>query len=92
MGATPASAYNHRQRWPNFARLWDEAVKEGYMRVETALIQNANNLVDWDGEPLEVDLGPMTVADAIHVLHMHNCPVHGIGKKPGAWRRRPGGG
>ena len=44
VGMSPSGAYAHRKRWPRFAALWDEAVAEGYWRLELALLQNAQNL------------------------------------------------
>jgi hypothetical protein len=92
-GLTPASAYNHRRRWPAFAERWDAAVEEGYVRLETGLIHAAGNLFS-DEEPPDAlyEPGPVTAitADhAIHLLHMHKHQVHGIGKRPGLRAREP---
>lgn len=81
------SAYAHRKRWPDFARRWDEAEAEGDARIEAALVARGSNLFSSD-EPPEMELPPMTVEQAIHLLHMHKHKVHGIGKAPGrSWRR-----
>ncbi|MFT4025555.1 MAG: hypothetical protein QM676_01945 [Novosphingobium sp.] len=91
-GLSAASAYNHRQRWPAFARRWDEAVKLGYTLIECALIEAAGNFFSGD-EP--VAPGPagvvreMTTAQAIHLLHMHKHRVHRAGKRPGLRPREP---
>ena len=45
VGMTAASAYAHRKRWPAFAGRWDEAVEEGYARLEFALVENAEQSV-----------------------------------------------
>ena len=101
VGMTPASAYNHRNRWPAFARRWDAAVEEGYVRLEAGLIHAAGNFLS--GEELPVpseDEGPealadsgrltgMTVDHAIHLLHMHKHQVHRIGGRPGLRAREP---
>ena len=91
VGMTPASAYGHRRRWQRFASLWDEAVAEGYWRIEVALIQNALNLFS-PGElpPPETALRGMDVKQAIHLVHMHKNGVLGLGKAPGkGWRPPP---
>jgi hypothetical protein len=86
VGLTAASAYNHRRRWPAFARRWDEAIGLGYILLEFALIEAAGNIFSGD-EP--VVPGPagvvrdLTADQAIHLLHMHKHQVRGIGKRPG---------
>lgn len=89
VGLTPASAYNHRRRWPGFAARWREALEIGYDKIECALIHAAGNLLDPEG-PVEV--GPvreMTAAHAIHLWHMHKHQVRGLGKRPGLRAREP---
>jgi hypothetical protein len=66
VGMTPASAYAHRKRWEKFAALWDEAIAEGYLNLEVALIQNAQNLFSAEElPPPETALGGMDAAQAI---------------------------
>jgi hypothetical protein len=87
VGMTAASAYGHRQRWPRFAARWDAAVEEAYARIELALVANACQTMDPAALLPEVEMAPMTVAQAIHILHMHKREVKAIGGKPGRWRR-----
>ncbi len=90
VGMSKGSAYTHRKRWQAFADKWDAAIEEGYAVVELALLQNAQNLFSPDEYPVETPLLPMSVAEAIQLLHMHKHHVHGIGKAPGdRWRRPP---
>lgn len=95
VGLSPASAYNHRNRWPAFARRWSEAVKLGHMLIESALIQAACNVFSSTGEVVPAPVGPagavreITAAQAIHLLHMHKNHVQGVGRPPGRWRRAP---
>jgi hypothetical protein len=89
-GLTAASAYNHRKRWPGFARRWDEAVETGYARLEAGLLEHAGNMLSGEGPPVFVAMPAMSFADAVHLLHMHKHQVRGIGKAPGQrWRRPP---
>jgi hypothetical protein len=89
-GMSKGSAYTHRKRWPDFARRWKEAVEEGYVRIELALLENGANLFSRADLPPEVPIRGMTAAQAIHVLHMHKKEVRGIGKAPGVrWRPPP---
>jgi hypothetical protein len=88
-GMTPASAYSHRNRWARFAERWDTAVEEGYARLEAGLLEHGGNLFSGEG-PGELALSPpMTVAEAIHLLHMHKHQVRGTGKAPGKRWQRP---
>lgn len=89
VGMTPASAYGHRNRWPAFQRRWDEALENGYIRLEGTLVANAANLYSHDEFPLDHPLPDMTTAQAIHLLHMHKHGVLGIGKRPGLLARPP---
>lgn len=90
VGMSAAGAYAHRKRWPCFAELWDEAVREGYARIEVALLQNGLNLFSESELPPETELRGMDVAQAIRLLHMHKYGVTGLGKAPGVrWRPPP---
>jgi hypothetical protein len=91
VGMSAAGAYAHRKRWPRFAALWDEAVAEGYWRLELALIQAAQNLFSPEElPPPETKLRGMDAKQAIHLLHMHKHGMFGLGKAPGVgWRPPP---
>jgi hypothetical protein len=82
-GMSKGSAYSHRKRWPDFARRWKEAVEEGHVRLELALLENGANLFSRADLPPDVPITGMTAAQAIHVLHMHKKEARGIGKAPG---------
>jgi hypothetical protein len=86
---TAASAYNHRKRWEGFARRWDEAIDIGYMRIEAGLLRAGENFLSGKGPPEDAPLRGMTVTHALHMLHMHQKRVHGIGKAPGVGWQRP---
>ncbi|HEV7659988.1 MAG TPA: hypothetical protein VGO55_09105 [Allosphingosinicella sp.] len=86
-GMTAAAAYGHRERWPGFARRWAEAVREGYAEIEAALMANGENLFSSPELPPEAPRPPMSVEQAIHILHMHKHEVREIGGRPGRWRR-----
>ena len=87
VGLTQASAYLHRERWPAFARRWEAAVQEGYARIEAALMANGENLFSTPDLPPEAPMPPMSVEQAIHILHMHKNEAREIGGRPGRWRR-----
>jgi hypothetical protein len=89
VGLTPASAYNHRNRWQRFAERWDEAIEIGYTQLECGLIEAAGNLFSGEGPPEAGPIREMTAGHAIHLLHMHKHRVHGLGKRPGLRARAP---
>ncbi len=89
VGLTAASAYNHRHRWPGFARRWDAAVETGYTQLECALLESAENLLSGRDVPDPPPLRGMTVDHAIHLVHMHKHAARGIGMAPGKRWQRP---
>lgn len=88
VGMSVPSAYGHRERWPDFARRWDEALECGYLRLEGALVDAAGRCLDPGGvehdEPLDVPIEPMTVADALRLWRLQ-------GKRYNGRRGRVGG-
>ena len=87
VGLWPPSAYNHRQRWPEFAKAWDEAVETGYVRLEAALVEHGRLSFGPREEAPELAMPPMTVDQAIQLLHMHKHQVRKVGKRPGLRER-----
>jgi hypothetical protein len=90
VGLSVPSAYNHRVRWPSFADRWDAAEENGYVRLEFALVENASNMLA-GGAAVEPDapIPPMTVAQAMQLLHMHKFNVRRVGGRPGHIARLP---
>jgi len=86
-GLSVPSVYLHRQRWPRFAEQWREAVETGYARIEIGLVETGGNMFCAPEVEPDAPMPPMTVEQAIHILHMHKNEVRGIGKKPGRWFR-----
>ncbi len=89
VGLTPASAYNHRNRWQRFAERWDAAIEIGYVQLECGLIHAAGNLLSGDGITEVGPIRDMTADQAIHLLHMHKHQVHRLGRRPGLRAREP---
>jgi hypothetical protein len=89
-GMTAASAYGHRKRWRAFAERWDAAVEEGFARLEAGLLERGGNVFSGVGLGEPALTPPMTVEQALQLLHMHKHEVRGIGKAPGErWRPPP---
>lgn len=63
----------------------DEALAEGYDRLELALLESAAMALDGDGRPDDADVGaevdpvlpPMRVDDALQLLKMHRRTQRG---------------
>lgn len=83
IGMSPAAVYRHRQRREDFAQRWQRAVEEGYLRLETGLLERANSL--FAGEEIEAGnedplvTGPITVEQAMQLWFHHRQHVIGIG-------------
>lgn len=90
VGMHAPSAYAHRKRWLAFAEAWDTAIKEGYMRIEAALVERACNIFSRLDDVTLSPIPTMTAGEAIHLLHMHKNIARGIGGRPGkSWQRKP---
>jgi hypothetical protein len=88
VGLSTRSAYDHRERWPAFAERWDQAIEDGYDRLSTALVAHTGAMLgDADLAP-EVDMGPITVAEALQVLHLYRARIAGEERRLNGGRRR----
>ncbi len=90
VGKSFGSAYAHRQRWPGFARRWDDALDTGTDMLEERLLERGENLFSEPDAPMPETappLPPMTIDQAIHLVHMHKRRIHRIGQPPGRWKR-----
>ena len=82
VGLAFSSAYNHRKRWPAFARRWDQAVDMGYCELEAALIQNACHYLNPADAPVPDQLlEGMSVAHAIDVARMNWGKVRALRRR-----------
>jgi hypothetical protein len=87
VGLSPASAYNHRQRWPKFGERWDAAIEIGYDRIEWGLLELACDRVASAGPIGLRPMPEMSVRDALQLLGLHERRARGNGRAPGRWRR-----
>lgn len=87
VGLSVSAAYQHYHRWPDFERRWEEALKEGYVRLEMALLESAGRAFEPVDYPPDVPIEPMTVHQAMTLLAQHQARVHKIGQRPGRTRR-----
>lgn len=71
VGLWPPSAYAHRQRWPDFARRWDEAIAMGTSELDFRIVQSLRRFFDPEIPGPEEPAGGVTVSDAIRYLERH---------------------
>jgi hypothetical protein len=90
VGKSKGSAYGHRRRWPGFERRWDDALDTGTDMLEEKLTLRAENIFADPEAPMpeaQPDLPQMTIAEAIHLLHMQKRRMLELGRPPGRWKR-----
>jgi len=85
VGLTPASAYNHRDRWPAFRAAWDAVVDAAAARLEWAQIECARCTLAGVPVPLDNPIREMTAGEAIYLLEMFHRRQTG---HPQRWGRR----
>lgn len=83
VGMSTTSAYDHRERWPAFARRWGQAIEEGELQLEFALAAFGLNPFSPLQPPAPAPVPPMRADEALRALHRHKGRLHGIGKRPG---------
>jgi hypothetical protein len=79
VGLSVPSAYNHRNRWADFARRWDTAVEFGCLRLEAAVIGEAGRLLGTNAmtdEEVDIPITGMTAAHALAVLRLRLKPYN----------------
>ena len=71
VGMWPPAAYNHRKRFPGFARAWDQAVAIGMDSLESHIHQNLNHFFDRDMPEPDVPMRDVSVMDAIRLMRLY---------------------
>ena len=71
VGMWPPAAYNHRKRFPGFARAWDQAVEIGMGMLESNIHENLNHFFDRELPEPEAPMRDISVMDAIRVVRMY---------------------
>lgn len=71
VGMWPPAAYNHRNKFPGFARAWDQAVEIGMCELESQVHENLNHFFDRDMPEPAVPMRDVSVMDAIRVVRMY---------------------
>jgi hypothetical protein len=70
-GISTVTAYNHRRANPGFARDWDDALGQGYVRLETELLGTAIEYAARLRSEEDLPLKHMSVREAITLLGRH---------------------
>ncbi len=86
VGLSPASAYNHRDRRPDFERRWRETLNIAHIRIEMAFIEQAAAMIEPGGVPCDGPIREMTASEALYLLEMHKRREAGERNRPGRWR------
>lgn len=85
VGFSGTTVWRRRRRDAGFAQRWQEALEQGYVRLETAIVRRAADRFDGGGDD---DAGEpeVSTAEAINLLRLHKAGVaHGRAR---AGRRR----
>jgi hypothetical protein len=90
VGKSFGSAYAHRNRWAGFAGRWDAVLDVGTEELEERLYERAENIFAEPEPPMPDPAAPlprMTIAEAIHLLHLQKRRMLELGRQPGRWKR-----
>ncbi len=87
-GFSREAVYKRRRRDPAFQRRCDEAVAQGYARIEALLVESAEHALEGRAPDPDSPIPPMSVRDALAILQLHRRTARGEGKGAG-WRARP---
>ena len=88
-GISTVTAYNHRRANPGFARDWEEALRHGYVRLETELLGTAIEYAARLRSDDDLPLKHMSVREALALLHRHGGRPGGPTARDGRFRPRP---
>jgi hypothetical protein len=90
-GYSTNAIYEHRRRNPAFAREWRLALERGYERLKLALLETGlpESFADDDWRCNDSPaLPPMTVSQALHLMHLHRKEALDLDEPPHLKRRR----
>ena len=67
----PPAAYNHRRKFPGFARAWDQAVEIGMCELESQVHENLNHYFDRELPEPDAPMRDVSVMDAIRLVRLY---------------------
>jgi hypothetical protein len=88
-GVSTVTAYTHRRASAGFARDWEDALRHGYVRLETELLGTAIEYAARLRSDDDLPLKHMSVREAIALLHRHGGAPGGPTARGGRFRPRP---
>lgn len=81
IGYTAATLYWRRRKDPAFAQRWQAAMEQGYVRIEAALIEAAEDALAGRMPNPELPIPQMTVKEAIDLMRLHQQHARGMGPR-----------
>ncbi len=91
-GFSPTAVYRRRRLEAGFAAWWDAALKQGYAALELRLLRRARGLDEAEPRDRAVEgapVGEMSVAEALHLLHLHKKSALGEGRRASPFEAEP---
>ena len=76
-GFSTTAIYRRRMKWPGFARAWDACLEQGFVRIETQLIELATDSLRVDAIRGDGPAPAMSVEQALNLLKLHRAAVRG---------------
>jgi hypothetical protein len=86
-GFCNSSVYQRRREDAGFARRWQAALEQGYVRIEMALVRRAADALEGFAPDPDTPIPVMTVEQAIKVLDRHRAAVEGGPRSKRNWTR-----
>lgn len=91
VGFTTYIVYRQRRLRPEFAEKWRLALEQGYVRLEMALLEAANDSLEDVEFDADRPIPKMTVEQAMNVLRAHRNEVLGLDRRGPGQRALPKG-
>lgn len=89
VGFGTPTVYRQRQRRPEFAARWQAAIEQGYVRLEIALLEAANDTLAGKEFDAERPIPKMTIEQAMNVLRAHQNLIANNGRAGPGNRAKP---
>lgn len=86
-GFCNTTVYKRRREDAGFARRWQAALEQGYVRIEMALVRRAADALEGLAPDPDTPIPTMTVEQAIKVLDRHRAAVKGETRSKRNWTR-----
>jgi hypothetical protein len=87
-GFSSTAIYKRRMKEPGFAARWQQALEQGYARLEMQLVETATSSLAGDEIDGDKAIPRMTAAEAINLLKLHRAQVHGGKTQRYDWRMK----